>query len=288
MPIRQGRLRMRKMGDAMANFCNQCGAALTAGAQFCGSCGTSVGAPAAAAAPPAPAPQQAASPQPHYAPPPPPAPTSGANNIGWIIAGIATALLVIVLAWFALNRDSGTDAANGTDGTAAIAGSDVPGAADNGLVGPEVVKYVTSTANIRNIATARGPNTRVAGSLRRGTQVRGTMANGLSGDTYWLKLSDGRGYVSAINLSDGPPAAVEEVASGTRVAISGADMCSVLIKSGNLRIRSRPGGPIVGGMPYGARFQVLSWGSPNDEWIQIQPLETRHPIGWVSANHIEC
>ena len=273
----------------MAKFCNQCGTALSEGAQFCGSCGAAVAvAPQAAPQPQAPPAQSASPPQPAYAPPPP-ATSGNSNAVGWIVAGIATALLVIVLAWFALGKGDGTaSTSGGEDATAATAEAGAPATPDNGVVGPEVVKYVTSTANIRNVATARGPDTRVVGSLKRGVQVRGTMANGLSDNTFWLKLSDGRGYVSAINLSDGPPAAAEAMPSGTRVVVAGADMCSVLIKSGNLRIRSGPDGRIIGGMPYGARFQVLSWGSPNDEWIQIQPLETRYPVGWVSANHIDC
>ena len=272
----------------MANFCNNCGTALTAGAQFCGSCGT----PAVATPPP---PQQpytppyaqpgpsAYAPIPPYVPPPQPS-----NNLPWIIAGGIVLLLAIAVAALFITRDK-ADGGGGvvTGGPGPVAGAP----AETAAVGPEVIKYVTSQANIRNIATALGPDSRVVGSLRRGQQVRGVMHQGLSGDSYWLKLSDGRGYVSAINLSDGPPgpetAAPAPVAS--RPIVNGT-WCGIATQSGNLRIRNTPGGRIIGGIPRGSR--VIAYYQTYDRggflWIQIQPNDGRYPVGWVLANYLSC
>ncbi len=154
-------------------------------------------------------------------------------------------------------------------------------------VGIEVLKYVTSQANIRNIATAQGPDSRVVGTLRRGEQVRGMMRRGLSGDSYWFQLADGRGFVSAVNLSDGPPG--PETAN-VRPPIPNATYCSVATKSGNLRIRSAPGGAVVGAMPQGSRFQAFDeqYDRAGYIWVHIQPTDPRYPVGWVLSDYIFC
>lgn len=271
----------------MANFCNNCGANLAANAQFCGSCGTPI---VAAAVPPVapPAPPVAPPPQ-AYAPPPPqayypPQPQpAGNSSLPWIIAGVVVLLLGAAVAYLFITRDKPVDAA--TDATAAAG---MP--AETPAVGGEVLKYVTSQTNIRNIATAQGPNSRVVGSLARGQQVRGTMHQGLSGDSYWFKLADGRGYVSAINLSDGPPGPETAATASVRAPLPNGTYCSVVTSSGNLRIRNSPGGAIIGAMPRGSRFQAFDqqYDRAGYTWVHIQPIDGRYPIGWVLSSYIAC
>lgn len=157
------------------------------------------------------------------------------------------------------------------------------------VVGPVVTKFVASTANIRNVPTAQGPDSRVLSTLRPGTQVTGQMVTG-PGNAYWLKLSDGRGYVSAINLSDGPAVAAPAVQAPMRAPMVNGVYCSVAIRSGNLRIRANPAGRIVGGLPRGAQFQM--YGEPvfaaGYYWVQVQPSDPRFSAGWVASDHIRC
>jgi hypothetical protein len=259
----------------MAVTCIECGEKVDARATFCPACLASVNTepasnPAAQSPPIAsfmsqPAGNAAAT-----------VPKSNAHRI--IIATLAAVLLLGGIAfavWSIAKKPPGPD--------------DV----DTAAVAPEIVKFAISDANIRSLATAKGPDTRVVGTIRRGEQVKGTMQPSLRGGGYWLKLSDGRGYVSAVNLSDAAPAEnapPPPVAGGTRAPVKGAPFCQVATKTGNLRIRSSPNGPIVGGMPKGARFQAFNneYDDAGGEWYQVQPFETRYPNGWVSAAFIDC
>ncbi len=264
----------------MANFCNNCGANLGGDAKFCPGCGTNVSTPPPLAA----APAYAAPSAPVYAAPT--ASVASKNNLPWIIAGLATLAMVVLVSYLLFSRP-----ATGTAGTAAMAA----GAKEGEALGPEVIKFVNSEANIRSMATARGEESKIVGSVKRGNQVKGTMHMGLSGDAHWFKLADGRGYISAVNLGDAPtvvaaaPAAPPARAQ-VRAAIGGASYCTVATNSGNLRIRATPNGRIIGGLPKGARFQAF--GQQADEaggaWVQIQPVELRYPVGWASAAYVAC
>ena len=301
----------------MANFCTECGTKVADGAAFCGGCGKAVAgaAPAPVATPPAPQPvpqpvpqpapqpvptpapyveQQAyvappqqpyQQPQPQYAPGYPPPQKSG-PNVMLIIMIVVAVLLAAAVAALLFMRN-GTDAP--IDGETAAAGAAASGqaAVEGPAVGPEVTKFVTSTANIRSMATAQDANSKVVGSLARGTQVRGVMHQGLAANSSWLKLTDGRGYVSAVNLSDGPPP--PETVS-VRPELPNAVWCNVATAEGNLRIRNAPGGRIIGGLARGSRFQTFNQqvDRQGNLWYNIQPVETRHPIGWVSADHATC
>jgi hypothetical protein len=262
----------------MAKFCNSCGGAIAANAQFCGGCGA-----------PQAAPPPAAAPQPSPYAPPVQYPGAGvapstATNLPWIIAGAVVLLLGVAVAFLFMTRDqSDTDAA-ATASPAGVAASETE------AVGGEVLKYVTSQTNIRNIATAQGPDSRVVGSLTRGQQVRGTMHRGLSGDSYWFKLTDGRGYVSAINLSDGPPGPETANTASVRPPLPNGTYCSVITNSGNLRIRNGPSGAVIGAMPRGSRFQAFDQqlDRAGYMWVHIQPIDARYPIGWVLSSYISC
>lgn len=272
-------------GEIMANYCNNCGTALAANAQFCGSCGTPVmvaPAPPPPAATPIPPPQPAYAPPPYY-PPQPPVTTQGNSSLPWIIAGAVVLLLGAVVAYLFLTRDQST--APVVPPTAAANAPAEPAA-----VGGEVVKFVTSQTNIRNIATAQGPDSRVVGTLSRGQQVRGTMHQGLNGSSYWFKLADGRGWVSATNLSDGPPGPETAATAAVRPQLPNGSWCTVVTNSGNLRIRNGPSGAVVGAMPRGARFQAFDqqYDRAGYTWVHIQPVDSRYPIGWVLSSYISC
>lgn len=293
----------------MAGFCRSCGSPLVEGAAFCGSCGTPVAASAepapanspvaatpAASAPPSPPPTQPPAPPPPASHVPPPAayappPPTGSGSTPWIVVAVLAVLVALAAVWFA-TRTTGDEASVPDEAadTAAVAGEQQ--ATTETPVGPIVTKYVASTANIRNVPTAQGPDSRVLGSLRAGIQVQGQMVVG-PGNAYWLKLSDGRGYVSAVNLSDGPGAVqplAPQAQGDYRTPVRDGVYCQVAIRSGNLRIRSNPAGRIIGGMPRGSRFQMYGDAvfAAGYYWVQIQPADLRHPTGWVASDHISC
>lgn len=289
----------------MAGFCKNCGTEVADNVKFCTNCGASTAEATGAAATrevaatPVPAPASSAYQQPYTQPP--------RSNTGLIAALVGALILLAALGTYLFMTRGGETAAaggnesvatgnaptstNGAAPAATPAAQPYNGPTEGAAVGPEVVKYVSSDANIRNIATAQGSGSQVTGTLKRGAQVKGVMHQGLSGGTHWLKLSDGRGYVSAINLGDGPPAAAPAVDTRrARAPVSNATYCTVVTKSGNLRIRSGPNGRIIGGMPPGARFQAYGgdYDNAGTYWVQVQPVELRYPVGWVSADHVAC
>lgn len=289
----------------MTIFCRSCGSQLDDGAAFCGSCGTPVLAAAAAAAPPpppslakpgpAPIPPPPAPPpqQPPYYPPTPP--QAAANStLPWIIVAILAVAIALAAVYFATRGgggegDAAAETATTEAGDSAEAASVMPAPTP---VGPVVTKFVTGPANIRSMPTAQaGTGSAVVSTLRAGTQVQGQMVVG-PGNAYWLQLTDGRGFVSAINLSDGPPlAAPAPLAQGDyRAPVSNGVFCAVATQTGNLRVRSTPAGRIVGGMPRGARFQMYGQSvfASGYYWVQIQPADVRYPGGWVASEHIRC
>lgn len=277
-------------------FCRKCGRENPDDARFCQQCGTDLNAPVAPQPVPPPPEPQPFNPTPQFAPPPAynagvtPPPKSNTGLIVGILAAVFGLILLCVLGYFVISmaRKAGEPAgpANATDVTGSTATTSAPAAGKP--VGGEVLKYVTSAANIRDTATTQG--SKVVGNLRRGDQVKGVMYQGLAGGTYWFKLSDGRGFVSAVNLGDADPGPTPPSPAAMRVAVAGAPFCQVATSSGNLRIRAAPDGAIIGGMPRGARFQAYNGehGADGTEWLMVQPAETRYPIGWVSAAYVVC
>ncbi len=165
-----------------------------------------------------------------------------------------------------------------------------PGAQSGAPVGQSVIKYAGSAANIRDIATAEAPS-RIVGSLKRGASVQGQMHVGLSGSTYWFKLADGRGFVSAVNLVDAPPPAVVAAPAPPRPPVASGPLCSVIDRTGsNLRIRNAPNGGVIGGMPNGIQLRWLGEASDGNGalWYRVDPVQSGYPTGWVYADHVAC
>jgi len=217
-----------------------------------------------------------------------PGPTPGptGNNLPLIIGGAIAFVLALAVVYLFITRDK-PDATTAADPTAAPAAA---ASAETPAVGGEVLKYVTRQTNIRNIPTAQGPDSRVVGTLARGQQVRGTMHRGLSETANWFKLADGRGYVTEINLSDGPPGPEVAATASVRAPLPNGTYCSVVTSSGNLRIRNSPGGAVIGAMPRGSRFQAFDqqYDRAGYTWVHIQPIDGRYPIGWVLSSYISC
>jgi hypothetical protein len=176
-------------------------------------------------------------------------------------------------------------------GPNAVPGTAPAGATSGAAVGGSVLKYASGVANIRDIATAEAPS-RVVGSLKRGASVQGVMHVGLSGGTYWFKLADGRGYVSAANLVDAPPPAVAAAPKVVQApAAASGPLCSVVDRTGsNLRVRSGPNGGIIGGLPNGVQLRWLSEATDGNGalWYRVDPVQSGYPTGWVFADHVVC
>jgi hypothetical protein len=175
-------------------------------------------------------------------------------------------------------------------GPAAAPGTAPAGTTSGAPVGGSVIKYASAVANIRDIATAEAPS-RVVGSLKRGASVQGVMHVGLSGGTYWFKLADGRGYVSAANLVDAPPPAVAAAPKIAQAPAANGLYCSVVDRTGsNLRVRNAPNGGIIGGLPNGVQLRYLgeAFDGNNALWYRVDPVQSGYPTGWVFADHVVC
>jgi Bacterial SH3 domain/zinc-ribbon domain len=310
-----------------AKFCTSCGSPVDATANAVGTAeplvpdpvsapvarpaAQPVTQPVARAADPAPAPAYATAPAPN-------------NTTTWLIGGGALLVaLAAIAAYFIVIRDGTPLAQNTTqnqsstptgvtqgaptvlpDPSAALPGAPapavppvlapaLPGAASGAPVGQAVVKYANAKANIRDIATADAPS-RVVASLQRGASVQGVMHVGINGSSYWLKLTDGRGFVSAVNLVDAPPPAqVAQAAPSVAPATkSSGPTCTVMDRTGSsLRIRNAPNGnKVLGGLPN--RMQVRFINEDTDVngnlWYLVDPVANGYATGWVFAEHVEC
>lgn len=197
-------------------------------------------------------------------------------------------VLIGVIGYLIVTREDGAAVAEERAPAPAVVG-EVPGSGETAAVGGEVVKYVTATMNIRNVATAEGPDSRVMGSVQRGQQVRGVMVQGLSGDSFWFRLSDGRGYVSAINLSDGPPAAEAPPPVVVRAPVAYGSYCTVATSQSSLRIRRSAGGAIIGGLPRGTQVQAFDQvASGRETWVYVVPQRAGYASGWVAVRFLSC
>ena len=63
--------------------------------------------------------------------------------------------------------------------------------------------YVVASTNIRNRSTAQG--SRILGRASRGERLTGTVSAGERSSALWLRLNNGRGFVSEVNLSKSVP-----------------------------------------------------------------------------------
>ena len=194
----------------MANFCSECGSALSPDARFCAECGAAVSGAESIVAP-------VASPASVPAPPPvidveadgaSPAP----RRTGLLLGGAA--LLAVAIAggaWLGLSS-SGEKAA-----TAQNADADEDRAAAE-----TATLYAVAEANLRDKASLQG--SKIVGSLKRGEKAAGTLVTDERGK-QWLKLDGGSGFVSLANLAKAAPPALASLDGSDRITTA---QCTVL------------------------------------------------------------
>ncbi|MFK5635653.1 MULTISPECIES: transglycosylase family protein [unclassified Ornithinimicrobium] len=119
-------------------------------------------------------------------------------------------------------------------------------------------------ANIRS-----GPSTSyaVVGGAARGAKITGSLSSG------WVKLADGRGWVSAATLTTSDPGAPEPAPQPPPAAASTWKVTA----TGGANLRSGPGTSyaVVGGFAHGATFS----GSLSGGWVKLADGR-----GWVSGS----
>lgn len=194
----------------MANFCSECGSALSPDARFCATCGAAVSAAAGdpgtpAAVPIAPALSSIAASEAGEAPQAP-------RRTGLFLGGAA--LLAVAIgggAWLGLSSS------NGQGDTAEKAVSE-PGSG----VAETATLYASAEANLRDKASLDG--SKVVGSLKRGEKVTGTLVTDERGK-QWLRMVGGAGFVSLANLAKAAPPALANLDGSDRVTTA---QCTVL------------------------------------------------------------
>jgi uncharacterized protein (UPF0333 family) len=180
----------------MSNFCISCGAALRPTVKFCTSCGVGVaeGTETGAGFE---ADIGGTTPQAVDAD----ASSEPTSKMPWIIGGSVLALLVayaIFMAFFAPKKSEAMDGADAAMSTAAAAASTNPA-----ITGQAADMYIVADANVRDQPTAQGSS--IVTKLMRGTKINGTLQIGADGTSAWMKLTDGTGYIGAVNLNTNAP-----------------------------------------------------------------------------------
>lgn len=208
----------------MITFCKTCDNPLQGNAAFCSKCGAPVADmpapvgdhPTAAEEPialpiagPAESPSYdeaiAAthiSPPPASAPSPLPEDSAAEGGLNWLLIGGALGtLLVIGLLYFFLFV---------ADDVGSSSSGDPVAAASEEITGEEQKLFTMTEANIRDKPTTTG--SAILGKLPRGSAVSGKMVAGVNDPSgRWLQLSDGKGFVSAVNLMDAQPPELTQV-----------------------------------------------------------------------------
>lgn len=102
-----------------------------------------------------------------------------------VLFGIITLFAIVSLGWNA-NQSRSTSTASSLS-----------------VTGKPTQLYVLSEANIRDRATSQGSN--IVGKLASGHVVEGVVEQGEVSGNLWLRLSNGSGFVSVVNLSSVAP-----------------------------------------------------------------------------------
>ena len=149
--------------------------------------------------------------------------------------GIGAVLLAIVIAYYVIFiRDDVSDAGGKPTYNAAPAAK------------PEVkaaTYYALVKANIRDKPSAADSN--IVGSVPRGEQALGNMKAAEGEDNNWLELADGRGFISAVNLSESaPPQIITPLNDKIWKADAATDIWSAPV-DGTLVDRASAGTPLM-------------------------------------------
>jgi hypothetical protein len=171
----------------MDKFCVSCGTKINAQAKFCGGCGQAISESTAPAVNSVDALETAAT---HET-----TATLVSRKSGLIAGGVVALAAVTGFGFYAYTGAGKTGVSAQSVGTTE---GTTPDDEANALV-----KYLIADANIR--AQANAKDAAIVTKLKRGTTVIGFAKQGDDPTSQWLKLSDGRGFISFVNLSGVEP-----------------------------------------------------------------------------------
>jgi hypothetical protein len=188
----------------MVQFCTSCGTANTPDARFCAKCGTAMKIPVPDQQPPVdaqPVPIEEAAPLPtlnegaDYTPeydPPVGIIDDPKPPRNWLlpVAVVGTLLVIGALYFWLFVADDMSTSSGSSYGNSIEAGETTE---------PKQM-FAMTEANIRDKPTTVGSN--ILGKLPRGSAVSGVVKLGEDGTSEWLELTDGKGFVGVVNLSD--------------------------------------------------------------------------------------
>ena len=220
-----------------------------------------------------------------------------------LLVGLVLAAVVAVLGWtFWPGRDA--DPCLSADAASQAECAAVAAITSSQLTGQSAEMFVIADANVRDKPTTK--NATITDKIQRGTKIGGTVEVGIDGPKQWLKLNDGTGYVSIVNLSLNQPPELETLFNdlkwipGVELKVrTRPDDVSMIIdtvpqyepvilagitKTGYLEIKQKSGGV---GYVRNANF-VISATNPSDIWqaMDLPPGYTRHLVGSGRATNI--
>lgn len=301
----------------MVKFCTSCGTANPPTAHYCSKCGSPLGAVETAAdepASPASVPLASAAIRgleaAYNTEKVEPISKSSSQKKRWLFPAVAAGGVLAVVAlyfWLFILDDLGSNTGEKTTASTAV---------DATLESKQL--FAMTEANIRDRATTVG--SQILGKLPRGSAVTGVVKLGMDGSSEWLELSDGKGFIAVINLSEFQPPEIskplndrvwtadsaldiwiqpdttsgllERVSSGTRLTLAGLttnDFIEVKLGKGGVGYLA-DGAAILarlGGKPVAIRFnpQTCSFGSDID--AEFAKIAARLRAQWAELESKE-
>ena len=172
----------------MTQFCIDCGAELRPNVKFCTKCGATTRSDAASA-------EQSVETQTEV-------PVSFfKRDLPHLLGAVAILVILVVGGTYFFGQP--IIETDGCDPASAAAGADCAIAAEPDITGQKVQMFIVADANMRDRATAKGSN--IIDKIMRGATVSGVLQLGEDGQSRWLKLDGGDGFIGAVNLSIAAP-----------------------------------------------------------------------------------
>lgn len=212
----------------MANFCSDCGLALSPDARFCAACGAATGVGDGAA--PVASPAIVAAPSPAIQADV--GDTSPAPRRTGLLLGGAALLAVAIGGGAWLGLSSSGDKAGTVENTDAGA---------NHAAAETATLYAVAEANLRNQASLQG--SKIVGSLKRGEKVAGTLVTDERGK-QWLKLDGGSGFVSLANLAKTAPPALASLDGSDRITTAQCNVLETAAPGAASKMTLKPGAAV--------------------------------------------
>lgn len=172
----------------MTQFCIDCSAELRANVKFCTKCGATTHSDAVSA-------EQSVETQTEV-------PVSFfKRDLPHLLGAVAILVILVVGGTYFFGQP--IIETDGCDPASAAAGADCAIAAEPDITGQKVQMFIVADANMRDRATAKGSN--IIDKIMRGATVSGVLQLGEDGQSRWLKLDGGDGFIGAVNLSIAAP-----------------------------------------------------------------------------------